>query len=53
MSVSNEFLIYVLDLVREWGGVSERRMFGGAGLWREGKMFGLVADDVVYLKVKQ
>ncbi len=26
-------------------------MFGGAGLYRDGKMFGLIADDVVYLKV--
>lgn len=26
-------------------------MFGGAGLYRDGKMFGLVADDVAYLKV--
>jgi len=26
-------------------------MFGGAGLYRDGKMFGLIADDVAYLKV--
>ncbi|MDZ8119509.1 TfoX/Sxy family protein [Pontiella agarivorans] len=51
MSVSNEFLEYVLDQFREWGDVSLRKMFGGAGLFREGKMFGLVADDAVYLKV--
>jgi len=51
MSVSNEFLEYVLDQLREWGDISVRRMFGGAGLWRDGKMFGLVADDVVYFKV--
>jgi len=25
-------------------------MFGGAGLYRDGKMFGLIADDVAYLK---
>ncbi|HOH30128.1 MAG TPA: TfoX/Sxy family protein, partial [Candidatus Hydrogenedentes bacterium] len=28
-----------------------RKMFGGAGLYRESKIFGLIADDVVYLKV--
>jgi DNA transformation protein len=28
-------------------------MFGGAGLYREGKMFGLIADDVAYLKVDE
>jgi len=26
-------------------------MFGGTGLYRDGKMFGLVFDDVAYLKV--
>ncbi|WP_372805949.1 TfoX/Sxy family protein [Pontiella sp.] len=51
MSVSNEFLEYVLDQFSSWGDVSVRKMFGGAGLYRQGKMFGLVANDVVYLKV--
>ena len=51
MSVSKSFLDYILDQLSKWGDVSTRRMFGGAGLYRDGKMFGLVADDVVYLKV--
>jgi DNA transformation protein len=51
MAVSDEFLDYVVDQLRAWGTVSVRRMFGGAGLYRDGKMFGLVADDVAYLKV--
>ncbi len=51
MSVSDEFLVYVLDQLSAWGNVSARRMFGGAGLYRGGTMFGLVADDVAYLKV--
>ncbi len=51
MSVSKGFLDYILDQLSKWGDVSTRRMFGGAGLYRDGKMFGLVADDVLYLKV--
>jgi len=51
MPVSDEYLDYVLDLFSGWGGVSVRKMFGGAGLYRDGKMFGLVADDEAYLKV--
>ena len=51
MAVSDDFLNYVLDQLSRWGGVSVRRMFGGAGLYRDGKMFGLVAEDVAYLKV--
>lgn len=31
-------------------GVNFRRMFGGIGIFRQGIMFGLVADDVLYLK---
>jgi DNA transformation protein len=51
MAVSNEFIDYVLDQLKCWGEVSARRMFGGAGLYRDGVMFGLIADDVAYLKV--
>jgi DNA transformation protein len=53
MAVSTQFLEYVLDLFSVWGEVSARKLFGGAGLYRDGKMFGLVADDVVYLKVDE
>lgn len=53
MPVSDEFLSHVTDQLSRWGGVTVRRMFGGAGLYREGKMFGLVADDVAYLKVDE
>ena len=28
-------------------------MFGGAGVFREGLMFGLIADEVLYLKVDE
>lgn len=53
MSVSEEFLEYILDLYREWDGVTARKMFGGAGLYRDEAMFGLIADDVLYLKVDE
>ncbi|TFH16828.1 MAG: TfoX family protein [Lentisphaerales bacterium] len=51
MSTSDGFLEYMLDQLSQWENVSARKMFGGAGLYRDGKMFGLVADDVAYLKV--
>ena len=41
MPVSDDFTGYVLDQLSSWGGVTSRRMFGGAGLYRDGKMFGL------------
>jgi DNA transformation protein and related proteins len=46
----NEFVEHVLELLAPFGGVSARRMFGGCGIYRNGLMFALVADDVLYLK---
>jgi len=45
------FVESVLDLLSAWGGVSARRMFGGHGLFRQGRMFALVFGDVLYFKV--
>ena len=38
------------ELFEPVGGVSLRRMFGGIGVFKDGVMFGLVDDDVLYLK---
>jgi DNA transformation protein len=46
----NEFADYVLELMAGWAPVSARRMFGGHGLYREGLMFALIADDQLYFK---
>ena len=42
---------HLLDMLRDWGGVSARRMFSGYGLFRQGAMFGLIARDTFYLRV--
>jgi len=41
---------FVTELLAPMGTVSIRRMFGGAGVFREGLMFALLGDDTVYLK---
>jgi DNA transformation protein len=51
MAISDEFIDYVIDQLAAWGEVYARKMFGGAGLYRDETMFGLIADDVAYLKV--
>jgi len=51
MAVSDEFLDYVIDQLSMLGQVTARRMFGGAGLYCDGRMFAVVADDMAYLKV--
>jgi DNA transformation protein len=50
MTGGSGFVDNVLDLLDGWGGVSARRMFGGHGLYRQGVMFALVAEDILYLK---
>ena len=45
------FTDFVLELLEPMGGVSARRMFGGAGLFSGGVMFGLIGGDTLYLKV--
>ena len=40
----------VADQLSEWAPVRPRRMFGGVGLFREGRMFALVYDGALYLK---
>jgi len=51
MAVSDEFLAFVIDQLDAPGKATAKKMFGGAGIYLEGVMFGLVADDVFYLKV--
>jgi len=51
MTVSADYLQYVLDQLTQLGGVSSRRMFGGVGLYCDEFFFGLIADDTLYLRV--
>jgi DNA transformation protein len=41
---------FIRDLFRPFGAVTVRRMFGGAGLFTDGVMFGLVSGGQIYLK---
>ena len=51
MAVSPEFRDYILEMLEPMGAVTARAMFGGAGLYLDGTIFGLIADEVVYFKV--
>src|SRR5260221_13428284 len=46
-------LDYAVDLFSDMGGVATRRMFGAAGLYSYGVMFGLIDDDRIFLKVDE
>jgi len=53
MKSANEFADYAVELCSTLGRVAWRRMFGGYGLYSDGTMFALIADDVLYLKVDE
>jgi len=46
----SEFVEYLKEVFARFGTIHPRKMFGGYGLYHDGVMFGLVADDMLYLK---
>lgn len=53
MAVNEEFLKYVQDQLSEFGAFEIKRMFGGVGIFREGKMFAKIGGDTLRLKVDE
>lgn len=51
MPLSPGFSDYVVELLAGMGRVQAKRMFGGAGLYRDGVMFGILDDDAVFFRV--
>lgn len=51
LAVSEAFRTYVLDQLEGLGDVTAKAMFGGVGLYCRGVFFGIIARDVLYLKV--
>ena len=46
----SEFVENLQDVFTRFGPIRAKRMFGGYGVYHDDLMFGLVADDVLYLK---
>ena len=51
LKVSDGFKSFVLDQLEELGDVTPKSMFGGIGLYHRGVFFGILARDMLYLKV--
>jgi DNA transformation protein and related proteins len=51
MPVTPSYQSYLVDQLTALGEVSARRMFGGVGLYYDGTFFGLIDDDVLFLRV--
>ncbi|MSO77032.1 MAG: TfoX family protein [Alphaproteobacteria bacterium] len=51
MGSESDFHTFARELFQPLGPVLVRRMFGGAGLFLDGVMFALIAEDTLYMKV--
>lgn len=52
MARDKDFHDYILhDVFAGLFGINSRAMFGGYGFYKDGKMFGLIADGKLYFKV--
>lgn len=47
----SDFVNFLHEVFIDFGPIRSRKMFGGHGIYHQDLMFGLVADDVLYLKV--
>lgn len=50
MGSTQEFIEYVTELFDPGLGVTHKKMFGEYGLFCDGKMFGMVCDDRLFMK---
>ena len=53
MAVSQEYLDHVSEMLVDFGPVDARRMFGGAGIFRDNLMFILIVEETIYFKTDQ
>jgi DNA transformation protein len=51
MAITGEYLQFVLEQLQGLGNVTSRRMFGGVGLYQEGRFFAIIMGDTLYFKV--
>jgi DNA transformation protein len=48
-----EFIDYVQDLLKEFGIINIRPMFGGFGVYKNGIIFALIDDNELYFKADE
>jgi DNA transformation protein len=53
MAVSNEYKAFVAEQLEPLGPVHIRNMFGGAGVYFDDLMFGLIAGETLFFKVDE
>lgn len=50
MATDQKFVDFVLDQIENAGEITARKMFGEYGIYSDGKIFGLICDNKLFLK---
>ena len=50
MAVNPSFHAFIEDQLADFGETTSKKMFGGVGFFRDGKMFGMISGDTFWLK---
>ena len=53
MNYDNEFVDYVVDILEQFETIAVRKMFGGFGIYKNGLMFALIAENELYFKADE
>lgn len=53
MSVSDDYVTFIRDLLADFEPLRIKRMFGGAGVYSGEHFFAILVDDTLYLKVDE
>lgn len=53
MAKDEAYIEFLHELLKPIGKISSRKMFGGHGVYCNGVMMGLVAEELLYLKVDE
>ena len=49
--IMSDYVEFLKEVFVDFGEIRARKMFGGFGIYHKGAMFGLVAEETLYLKV--
>ena len=50
MSTNKEFVEFIIDQINYPGQLTFKSMFGEYGVWADGKIFGLICDNKLFIK---
>ncbi len=51
MAVTNEFMDYIIEQIDNAGVITAKAMFGGYHVYSDGKLFALVIDNKLFVKI--